>query len=68
MNKISKDFLLTSDKCMLKIHLKHPEFAYNACGPFTKHSKRIEKFRKRGNLKYLYGNELDKAYFAHDLA
>ena len=35
---------------------------------FTKHSKRIEKFRKRGNLKYLYRNELDKAYFAHDLA
>ena len=33
------------------MNLKYPEFTYNAGGPFTKHSERIEKFRKTGNLK-----------------
>ena len=68
MNKISKKYLLTSDKFMLEFHLKQPEFAYSACGPFFKHSERIQKFRKGGNLKHLYRNELDKSCFAHDLA
>ena len=35
---------------------------------FTKHSERIQKFRKASNLKHWYGNELDKASFAHDVA
>ena len=30
--------------------------------------ERIEKFRKTSNLKYLFRNELDKTYFAHDAA
>ena len=43
---------------------------YTACGSFTKHRERIEKFRETGNLKHLYRNEafLDKACFAHDAA
>ena len=35
---------------------------------FPKHRERIQKFREPGNLKHLYSNELDKAYFAHDAA
>ena len=50
MNKIINKFLLTADK----LHLKEPGFTYNACGPFTKHLERIQKFRERGNLKHLY--------------
>ena len=43
---------------MPELHLKKPGFTYIACG----------SFRKTGNLKYLYGNELGKACFAHDAA
>ena len=43
---------------MPELHLKQPGFTYIACG----------SFRKTGNLKYLYGNELGKACFAHDAA
>ena len=53
---------------MPELHLKQPGFTYSACGPFTKHRERIQKFRETGNLKHLYRNELDKACFAHDAA
>ena len=65
MNKIVNKFLLIGDKFMPELHLKQPGFTYSACGPFTKHCGRIQKFRE-GNLKHLYRNELDKACFAHD--
>ena len=68
MNKIINKLSLTEDKVMPELHLKQPGFTYSACGPFTKHCKRIHKFRKTGNLKYLHKNELDKACFAHDAA
>ena len=51
---------------MTELHLKQPGFAYSACGTFTKHCKRFQKFRNTGNLKHLYGNELSKACFPHD--
>ena len=53
-------------ECLM--NLKYPGFTYNAGVPFTKHSERIEKFRKTGNFKRLDGNELDKACFTHDAA
>ena len=68
MNKIVNKFLLIGDKFMPELHLKQPGFTYSACGPFTKHCGRIQKFREEGNLKHLYRNELDKACFAHDAA
>ena len=39
---------------MPELHLRQPGFAYNACGPFTKHRKRIQKFKETGNLKQIY--------------
>ena len=68
MNKIINKFLLTGEKFMPQLHLKQPEFIYSACGSFTKHRERIQKFRGKVNLKHLYRNELDKACFAYDAA
>ena len=59
---------MTGDKFIPQLHLKQPEFTYSACGPFTKHRERIQKFRETGNLKNLYKNELDKACFTNDAA
>ena len=53
---------------MPELHLKQLGFTYNACGPFTKHRERIQKFREASNLKHLYRNELDKGCFVHDAA
>ena len=53
---------------MPELHLKQPGFPYSTCGSFTKHREKIQKFRETGNLKHLYRNELNKAYFAHDAA
>ena len=39
---------------MPELHLKQSGFAYNACGPFTKHCERNQNFRETGNLKHLY--------------
>ena len=50
------------------LHLTQPGFIYSSSGPFPKHYERIQKFREPGNLKHLYSDELDKAYFAHDAA
>ena len=65
MNKIINKFVLTGEKFMPELHLKRPLFTYSACGTFTKHRERIQKFRETGHLKHLYRNELDKVCFAH---
>ena len=33
-------FLLLGAKFMPEIHLRHPRFTYNACGPITKNKKK----------------------------
>ena len=35
---------------------------------FTKHRKRIQKFKETGDLNYIYKNQLDKVCFVHDAA
>ena len=40
-----------------------PEFTYSACSPFTKNKERIQNLCKQN----IYQNDLDKAYFQHDM-
>ena len=68
MNNTSNTFLLVGDKFMPEMHLKQPGFTYSACGPFTKHKERIQKFKETDDARYIYRNELDKACFQHDAA
>ena len=46
-NKIINKVSLTVNKFMPELHLKQPRFSYSACGPFTRHWERIQKFRDR---------------------
>ena len=50
------------------MHLRQSQFTDSACGPFTKNKGRIQNFKKSGDTKYIYRNELDKACFQHDIA
>ena len=68
MNAIVNKFLLARDKFMPEMHLRQPGFTYSACGPFTKHKQRIQKFMQIGDTNHIYRNELDKAYFQYDAA
>ena len=68
MNNIINKFLLAGDKIMPEIHLRQPRFAYSACGPFTRHKERIKEFKRTGDRRYIYRNELDKACFQHNSA
>ena len=68
MNETVKNFLLAGDKFMPEMHLKQPGFTYSVCGPFTKNKKQIQKFKETGDASYIDKNELDKAYFQHDMA
>ena len=68
MNNVINKFLLAGDKFMPEIHLRQPQFTYSACGPFTRHEERIQKFKETGDTNYVYKNELDKACFVHDAA
>ena len=68
MNNIINKFLLAGDKCMPEIHLRQPQFVFSSCGPFTRHKERIKEFKRTGDTRYIYGNELDKACFQHDSA
>ena len=68
MNEIVNKFLLAGDKFMPEMHLKQPGFTYSACGLFTRNKQRIQKFMQTGNINYIYRNELDKAFFQHDMA
>ena len=68
MKNIINKFFLAGDKFMPEMHLRRLQFTYSACGPFTKHKQRIQKFKETGDTNYIYKNELDKACFAHDSA
>ena len=68
MGHVINKCLLLGDKFMPEIHLRQPQFTYSACGPFTKHEQRIQKFKETGDTSYVYKNELDKACFVHDAA
>ena len=68
-NSIINKFLLAGDKFMPELHLVDPiAKKYSACGPFTKHTQRIQDFLNTGKLSYIYKNDLDKACFQHDMA
>ena len=68
MNNVINKVLLAGDKFMPEMHLRQLQFTYSACGPFTNHKQRIQKFKETGDTNYIYKNELDKACFAHDAA
>ena len=53
---------------MPEMHLRQTQFTYSARGPFTKNKERIQKFKETGDSRYIYINELDEAYFQHDMA
>ena len=68
MNNVINKFLLAGDKYMLEMHLTQPRYVYSACGPFTRHKERIKEFKRTGDTRYIYRNELGKACFQHDSA
>ena len=68
MHNIINKFLLAGDKFMPEMHLRQPQVFYSACGPFTRHKERIKEFKRTGDTRLLYRNELDKACFKHDVA
>ena len=68
MNNIISKFLLAGDKFMPEMNLRQPQFVYSACGPFTRHKERIKEFKRTGDTRYIYRNDLDKACFQHDSA
>ena len=63
MNDIVNKFLLAGDKFIPKLHLRQPGFIFSACGNFAKKKKSNTRY-----WRYLYKNELNKAYFQHDMA
>ena len=68
-NDVANTFLLIGDKFMPELHLWDPKVKkYSACGPFTKHQKRIDQFMKDGRLSNIAKNTLDAACFQHDSA
>ena len=52
MNNLINKFLLAGDKFMPEIHLRQPQFTYSACGPFTWHEERIQKFKETVDTNY----------------
>ena len=68
MNNVINKFLLAGDKCMPEMDLSQPRFVYSACGPFTRHKERMKEFKRTGDTRYIYRNELDKACFQNNSA
>ena len=66
MDNVVKEFLLAGDIFMPEMHLRQHQFVYSACGPFTRHKERMKEFKRTGDTRYIYRNELDKACFQRD--
>ena len=64
MNEIVNKFSLAGDTYMPEMHLRQPEFAYGAYGPFTKNKERIKNFKETGYSRYIYQNKLGE----HEMA
>ena len=47
---------------MPEMHLRQPGFTYSACGPFTKNRERIQKFKERGDSRYIYQKDFSTSY------
>ena len=65
MNEIVNKFSLGGGKFMSEMHLRQPGLTFSACGSFTKNKERIQKSKEKGDLQYIYQDELDKACFQH---
>ena len=63
-NSVINKFLLAGKFLLVDPIVKK----YSACGPFTKHTQRIQDFSNTGKLSYIFKNDLDKACFQHDMA
>ena len=51
--------MLAGDKCMpKKMQLRQSGFTSSACGLLTKNKERIQKFKERGDSRYIYQNKL----------
>ena len=50
------------------MQVRRSGFTYSVCRSFTKNKERIQKFKEAGDSRYIYQNELDKAYFQRDMA
>ena len=68
MNNVINKFLLAGNKFMPELHLRQPQFVYSACGHFTRHKEIIKEFKRTGDTRYIYRNELEKACFQHNSA
>ena len=68
MNNVINKLWLAGDKFMPEMHLRQPRLVYSVCGPFTRHKERIKEFKRTGDTRYIYRNELDKVCFQHDSA
>ena len=53
---------------MPEMQLRQPGFTWSASRRFTKNKEWIQKFKETGDSKYIYENELDKAFFPYDMA
>ena len=67
MNEIKNKFLLAGYKFIPEVHLRQSGFTYNACGPFTENKEKIKKFKETGDSRYISQNEIDNAFFQHDM-
>ena len=63
MNELINTFLLAGDKFMPGMHLRQPVLVGHSLK-----IKKIKKIKETGDSKYIYQDELDKAYFQHDIA
>ena len=68
MNEIVNKSLLAGDKFIPEMHLKRPGFTYTAYTAYTKNKERIQKFKKTGDSRYIYRNDLDKVCLQHDMS
>ena len=58
-HSIINKFSVAGDKFMPELHLRDPIVKkYSACGPFTKHTQKIQDFLNTGKLSYIYKNDL----------
>ena len=49
------------------MHLKQLRFTYSSSESFAKNKEKIQKIKETRDSRYIYQNQLDIAFFQHDM-
>ena len=63
MNEMINKIILAGDKFTTEMNLRWPGVSFSACRSFTKSNTKVQHFKEKENLRFMYQNALGRDCF-----